>query len=147
VKLEEILSMWKEDAQVDTVDLDTESLNIPNLHAKWLNILSKERLKLRSLNQKKKKLSKVLAEYYRGDLNNPEDLAEINREPYLKTVLKSDINYYVDADSDMIDLNLRISLQQETVDVLEEILKAVNGRNWILKNALDWRRLTNFGDL
>jgi hypothetical protein len=81
VKLEEILSMWKEDAQVDTVDLDTESLNIPNLHAKWLNILSKERLKLRSLNQKKKKLSKVLAEYYRGDLNNPEDLAEINREP------------------------------------------------------------------
>jgi len=57
VKLEEILSMWKEDAQVDTVDLDTESLNIPNLHAKWLNILSKERLKLRSLNQKKKKLS------------------------------------------------------------------------------------------
>jgi len=77
-------------------------------------------------------------------LNNPEDLAEINREPYLKTVLKSDINYYVDADSDMIDLNLRISLQQETVDVLEEILKAVNGRNWIIRNSIEWRRLTNF---
>jgi hypothetical protein len=77
-------------------------------------------------------------------LNNPEDLAEINREPYLKTVLKSDINYYVDADSDMIDLNLRISLQQETVDVLEEILKAVNGRNWIIRNGIEWRRLTNF---
>ena len=78
---------------------------------------------------------------------NIEDLTEIGRQPQLKTILKADINDYVDSDSEMIEMNLKISMQQEIVDVLEEIMKGINGRNWIIKNALDWRRLTNFGDL
>ena len=137
------MDLWSEDVKMDNVDLDTESLKIPNLHAKWLNILTKERQKLRRLTIKKQQLSKTLAEYYRGELNNPEELAEIKREPYLKTVLKSEIHTYVDTDSDMIELNLRVSYQQEVVDVVEEIMKAVNGRQWNIRNAIEWRKFSN----
>jgi hypothetical protein len=59
--------------------------------------------------------------------------------------LKADINDYVDSDSEMIEMNLKISMQQEIVDVLEEIMKGINGRNWIIRNSIEWRRLTNFG--
>jgi len=137
------MDLWSEDVKMDNVDLDTESLKIPNLHAKWLNILTKERQKLRRLTIKKQQLSKTLAEYYRGELNNPEDLAIIKREPYLKTVLKAEINTYVDTDSDMIELNLRVSYQQEIVDVVEEIMKAINGRQWNIRNAIEWRKFSN----
>jgi hypothetical protein len=143
VNIENIMDLWSEDVKMDNVDLDTESLKIPNLHAKWLNILTKERQKLRRLTIKKQQLSKTLAEYYRGELNNPEELAEIKREPYLKTVLKSEIHTYVDTDSDMIELNLRMSYQQEVVDVVEEIMKAINGRQWNIRNAIEWRKFSN----
>ena len=143
MNIENIMDLWSEDVKMDNVDLDTESLKIPNLHAKWLNILTKERQKLRRLTIKKQQLSKTLAEYYRGELNNPEELAEIKREPYLKTVLKSEIHTYVDTDSDMIELNLRMSYQQEVVDVVEEIMKAINGRQWNIRNAIEWRKFSN----
>ena len=34
MKLEELLDLWKNDSKVDDVDLDTESLKIPELHGK-----------------------------------------------------------------------------------------------------------------
>ena len=137
-----MMEIWSEDVKMDNLDLDTESLKIPNLHAKWLNILTKERQKLRRLTVKKQQLAKTLGEYYRGEMSEQE-LKDLGREPYLKTVLKADIHSYVDTDSDMIKLNLRASYQQEVVDVVEEIMKAVNGRQWNIRNAIEWRKFSN----
>ena len=86
-----------------------------------------------------------MTDYYRGDLNNPEDLASIDREPWPKAVLKQEVLGYVEADEEMITLTTRMALQQETSDVCEEIIKAINSRGFSIKNAIDWRRLTNFG--
>lgn len=145
MKIDEIIESWKQDSIIDDVDLDREALKIPNLHAKYLRLLFEQRVKLRSLQGKRKELKRVLGEYYRGDLNNPEDLTEINREPWGKTVLKNELNDYVDGDREMVDLNTKIGYYEEVVSVLEEILKALNNRNFQIKNAIDWRRLTNFG--
>ena len=142
MNIENMMEIWSEDVKMDNLDLDTESLKIPNLHAKWLNILTKERQKLRRLTVKKQQLAKTLGEYYRGEMSEQE-LKDLGREPYLKTVLKADIHSYVDTDSDMIKLNLRASYQQEVVDVVEEIMKAVNGRQWNIRNAIEWRKFSN----
>jgi hypothetical protein len=72
-----------------------------------------------------------------------QELKDLDREPYLKTVLKADIHSYVDTDTDMIELNLRTSYQQEVVDVAEEIMKAINGRQWNIRNAIEWRKFSN----
>ena len=82
-------------------------------------------------------------DYYRGDLNNPEDLAELGREPYPFKRLKNEVTYYVDSDSEMIQLNTKIAYQQEMVDVLEEIIKAINTRGYVIKNSLDFLRFTS----
>jgi hypothetical protein len=145
MKIEQIIESWREDSKLDDVELDSEALRIPSLHAKYLKLLFEERVRLRSLKGKHKQLKRVLSEYYRGDLNNPEDLKEINREPWGKHVLKNEVDNYVDGDQEMIALNTKISYYEETVSVLEEILKAINNRNFQIKNAIDWRRLTNFG--
>ena len=145
MNIEKIIEEWRKDSVLDDVDLDNEALRIPNLHAKYLKILFEERVKLRSLRGKQKQLKRTLQDYYKGDLNNPEDLAEIKREPWAKHVLKGDINDYVDGDDEMVDLNTKIGYYDEVVSVLEEILKAINNRNFQIKNAIDWRRLTIIG--
>ena len=145
MNIEEIMDMWTQDAKIDDVELDRESLGVPNLHAKYLKILYQQKLKLRKLNIQRKTLVKVLAEYYKGDLNNPEDLKEIQREPWSRTILKQDINSYVDSDEEMIKLLTKIAYQEEVVLLLEDIMKNINNRTFHIKNAIEWRKLTNFG--
>lgn len=134
--------MWKKDCKIDETELSLESLNVPSLHAKYLKIYSNEKLKLRSLNLKKKDLKVRLSDYYKGDLNNPEDLKEIGREPWPKKVLKQDLYDYVEGDVDMIALNTKIVYQEEFVDVLTEIIKSINGRGYVIKNSIDFLKFT-----
>lgn len=143
--IEEYMDQWIADAKIDDVELDTESLRVPNLHAKYLKLLYGEKLKLKKFNIQKKTLVKVLSEYYKGELNNPEDLSEIQREPWQKTILKQDISSYVESDEEMIKLLTKIAYQEEVVLLLEDILKSINNRGFQIKNAIDWRKLTNFG--
>lgn len=143
MKIEDLIEMWQADCKIDETELSRESLKIPLLHGKYLKHYSNERLKLRSLKLKHKQLTQKLMDYYRGDLNNPEDLAEIGREPWPKKVLKQDVSYYVEGDSEMVDLNIRIAYQTEIVEVLEEIIKNINSRGYVIKNSLDFLRFTS----
>ena len=143
MKIEDIMKEWKNDAKIDDINLDSSSIDIPNLHAKWLEIRTKAKSKLIKLQYTKKKLTKTLYEYYRGNLNNPDDLKEIGREPLLNKPLNSETTIYVDADDEMININLRIAAQEEIVEVLTEILKSINNRNWVIKAAVDYRKLTH----
>lgn len=143
MKIENIIGMWQEDVKIDETELSRESLNIPLLHGKYLKHFSDERLKLRALKMKHKQMSTRLSDYYRGDLNNPEDLAELGREPYEFKRLKQEVSHYVDSDSEMVQLNTKIAYQQEMVDILEEIIKSINTRGYVIKNSLDFLRFTS----
>jgi len=125
MELKELIQIWKEDCKIDDTELGQESTRIPNLHAKYLEIFSEERMKLRSLQIKRKKMYQVLSDYYRGDLNNQEDLKSIGREPWAKTVLRGDIGEYVNSDDEMLILNSKIGVIEEKISVLENILKAI----------------------
>ena len=142
--IEDIISLWREDSKLDNTELDLESLKIPNLHAKYLKLLAENKVKLKALRVKQKQLYNTLYNYYKGDMNNKEDLAILKREPWPKTVLKQDMPMYIDADDDMVKLSAKIGMQEEVVGVCEEILKSINTRGFTIKNAIDWRRLTNF---
>ena len=58
--IDEITELWIKDAVIDDVELDTESLKVPSLHAKYLRLLYQEKLKLKSFLIKKKTMSRVL---------------------------------------------------------------------------------------
>ena len=45
--LEQILEMWKKDSVIDEMKLDETSMNSAKLHAKYLEILSVNRMKLK----------------------------------------------------------------------------------------------------
>jgi hypothetical protein len=143
MKLEDIHESWSKDALYDDLNLDRDSLTISSLHAKYLQILSVERSLLNSCLFKKKALYKDLREYYLGALNNPDDLERINREPFLHKVLKNEVHNYVDSDNELMKLDTRISIQEEKVEVLTAIIKAIHQRGYDIKSAIEWRKFTN----
>ena len=84
-------------------------------------------------------------DYYKGDLNNPEDLQEIDREPWPKKVLKQDLRYHIESDKEMVDINIKVAYQEELVDVCQEIIKNINNRGFVIKNSIDFMRFTMGG--
>ena len=107
MKLDEILDMWSTDCNVDRTELGEEALKIPKLHSKYLRHYSEERLLLRKLEEEKRELIKLKHDYYRGILPE-EDLKSNGWEPFRLNVLKSDIPMHIDADQDIIKMNLKI---------------------------------------
>jgi hypothetical protein len=135
--------MWEKDAKYDDLNLDADSLNISSLHAKYNRLLSETRSQLRAIMIKKKSHYSTLRDYYLGNLNNPQDLERIGREPFLNKVLKNEVQGYIDSDRDLIKMDERIALLEEKVEVIVEIMKCIHKRGYDIKSAIEWRKFTN----
>lgn len=139
MKLDEILDMWSVDCNVDRTELGDEALKIPKLHSKYLRHYSEERLLLRRLEEEKRELIKLKHDYYRGVLSEDE-LKSNGWEPFRLSVLKSDIPMHIDADYDIVRMNLKIAMQNEKVDTLESIIKSISNRGYLIKSAIDFEK-------
>ena len=139
MKLEEILDSWSEDCNIDRTELGEEALKLPKLHSKYLRAFTEERLTLRKMEEDRKQLVLTKHDYYRGVLPD-EDLKALGWEPFRMTLLKSDIPMRMEADQDIIKINLRIAMQQEKVDTLEAIIKSISNRGFLIKSAIDYEK-------
>lgn len=143
MKLEDIYAMWEADCKYDDLNLDKDSLNISSLHAKYNRLLSETRSQLRSAVIRKKAHYSTLRDYYLGNLNNPEDLERIGRQPFLSKVLKNEVQTYIDSDGDLVRMDERIAVLEEKVEVIVEIMKCIHKRGYDIKSAIEWRKFTN----
>jgi len=143
MNLEQILELWKEDCNIDQEQLGSESLKIPKLHHKYYEIYAQECRKLKFMIEEHKNLKLLKYEFYTigPDESTPKDW----RLPPRGMILKSEVQMYMDADRQIIESNLKISLQQQKVDTLEDIIKSIMTRNFIIKNGIDWNKFTNGG--
>lgn len=141
MKLDEIQQLWNIDSKVDDMMIDLESLKIPNLHAKYLNIFNQEASTLRFLETEYKKLYRLKWEYYSGKLSY-ETLNSLNWEPFNLKILKQDLSIYLDSDDDLIKIKDKTEYQKIKIQYLDSIIKSLNNRGYLLKNVIDWRRFT-----
>jgi hypothetical protein len=142
MKIEEIHELWKVDAEIDKTEPGEEALKIAKLHHKYFQILSSERLSLRKFESDLKKLRLDKYEFYTQGPN--EETQEKGwKLPSKGLILKADIPMYMDADQDIINLSLRIGLQQEKVELLESIIKTIMNRGYNLKVYVEWVKFTN----
>jgi|TARA_R110000824_G_scaffold401740_1_gene614339 hypothetical protein len=133
--------MVHQDLDIDKTELDTESLKTPQLHNKYLIMHSQEKLKLEQLLSEKKIKRKNKWLYYTGKMSE-EQLRFYGWEPFDLTILKTDVDRFIDADDDMIKLSAKLTLQQEVVDYLESVVKLISNRQWNIRAALDWIKFT-----
>lgn len=137
-KLEELLEMWRQDADIDRTEPGKALLDIPKLHSKYLNILSRHRLLSKEAEFKYNKMKKIKWEYYSGKMDS-DTLKKYGWEPF-QFVLKSDITTYLDSDDDLNKYLANKAMHEEIIDVCHAIMKELNNRTWELKSYIDWEK-------
>ena len=139
MNIEQILDEWQQDAAMDPTDIGKESLKTAKLHHKYLQMLIEERLVMKKVKSKHRRLYKEKWEYYLG-LMSQEQLQERGWEPMMLKVLKQDVDTYIEADEQMADLQLKLEYHEEKIEALESIIKTINNRGFQIKNFIDWER-------
>ena len=124
---DKIKAMSEKDTQMDGTELDIESIKLPQLHNKYLNILQDEKLVLRKL------------------ISDKNRLFRLKWKPFQLNILKKDIDIYLNSDKELSMVQDRISYQEVKLEFLEEILKELNNRHWKIRNAIEWRKFTSGG--
>ena len=143
MNLENLKAEVKKDLTIDKTDLASESIRIPQIHNKYLNFLMNDRLSLSKFDSDLVKLRHEKWLYYTGKMSQ-EELDELGWDPFDLTVLKTDIDKFVNADDDVILLQHKVVLLREKVNYLEGVMKAINNLNWNIRSAIDWMRMTEF---
>ena len=142
MNLEMILQEWKQDSQLEYNKLDVSSQETPRLHAKYLELYSNAKLKLKDAEFKQKILLKDKWLYYNGKMP-VETVIEKgwNPDPFdcLK-ILKGEMDYYYNSDPEIIASEGKIAYIKEVVDTLKEILDHVKWRHSTIKNMIDWKK-------
>ena len=142
MKIEEILDLWEKDSVIDKTELGDEVLNIPKLHHKYYRIYVNEKMQLHKLTSDLKELKFEKHEFYMQGPNE-ETQAKGWRVPPKGLILKADIPMHMEADKDIINLSLKIGLQQEKVALLESIIKSFTNRGFNIKAGIDFLKFTN----
>ncbi len=140
VKLDEIISMWKKDVVIDTTKPHNELVDIPILHAKYVEILSSHRLAAQKAKFDHAKMKKLRREYYLGNLDK-ETLDEYKWEQFdLKIGTKGNIDLYLEADDYLIKLLEKKAYYDECIYVCESIIKELSNRTWQLREFIQYTK-------
>jgi len=132
----QISEMWAKDAPIDETNLVGESKRIPLLHSKYYNLYYKEVLRVKKLKAEYKELERLKREYYDGSMDR-QTLAEMGWEPFQLKILRNDMDKYIQADKDIIKLSLTIDFHTANANYLEDIIKTIHSRNFVVKNMID----------
>jgi hypothetical protein len=134
--IEEILEIWEGDSRIDRTELGDESVRIPKLHHKYYTIYIQEKLRWRALDAKMKQLKLDKYEFYTQG-HTEETKAKNWTLPARGMILKADVPMYMESDVDMIDLSLKIGMQEEKIHLLDSIIKGFKDRGFLIKNCIE----------
>lgn len=138
MNLEEIQSLWEEDAKIDPDNLHEESIKIPSLHSKYYKIYNNIIL-LKKLEENKFKILKKQKWLYYSGKAEPEVYID---KPFDHKVLKPDIEKYMEADEDLMKSSSKIEYYQIMLNYIESILKIIINRTYQIKNSIEYMRFT-----
>ena len=140
--LDEIKLQWEKDCEVDNIELDKSSLEVPKLHAKYSDMLSSKILLLKKYNQDYNELLKYKWLWYTGKLDDDQiQTFGWKTDPFdgLK-IMKNDFNYFFNADNDLKTLKAKIEYLEVTVDFLKRCMDNITWRHQTIKNTIEWRK-------
>ena len=140
IDLETLQTMWANDSKIDPDNLHTESLNIPVLHSKYYDIYNNLMLLRKKAEQQRKNIRHERYEYFSGKAD-PEVYID---NPFPKKIRdKETMQKYLDADTKLSGISLKIEYYDVMLRFIEEILKMVSQRTYHIKNSIEFMRFTS----
>ena len=132
----DIAAIWAKDSPIDETNLVGESKRIPELHSKYYNLYYREVLRVKKLKAEYKELEMDKRNWYDGSMAE-EDLREKGWKPFQRKVIRNDLDKHIQADKDVIKLSLTIDFHTANANYLEDIIKTIHSRNFVVKNMID----------
>lgn len=133
---DDISEIWSIDCKIDESNLAGESKRIPELHNKYYTMYYKEALRVKKLKYDYKELELAKREYYDGSMAE-EDLRDRGWKPCQRKIIRQDLDKHIQADKDIINISLKIDYHSTRANFLEDIIKTIHSRNFIIKNMID----------
>lgn len=123
--LDDIISEWAKDSQIDDCDLSGEALKTSKLHHKYYTSYLNENAKLRALNAHYKQLYADRVDWMFGNID--EDTLRkrgwgARHRAYVHGNDKDAKKMYIEADEELIVVTKKIGLQTDKVEFLKSIL-------------------------
>ena len=133
--LDEITEMWAKDSVIDDVMLDSASMKIPQLHAKYLTLHNEYNLLLKKGKQEMNKIIHLRTLYYSGR-GTPEMYEDT---PFNHKLIKSEVPSWVAVDEFVNKVEMKVALYETTLNTISEILKQIHQMSFNIKNIITWR--------
>ena len=134
--LDEIQAMWAKDAVIDDVMLDSASMRIPQLHAKYITLHNEYSLLLKKAKQEQNRIVHLRTLYYSG--RGTPDMYEDS--PFDHKLIRSEVPSWVAVDETVNKIEMKVALYETTLSSLSEMLKQINQMSFNIKNMIEWRR-------
>ena len=144
MQIDDYEKMWAEDCQIDMTNLVGESAKIPVLHSKYYKLYHRAAMKATKLRYELKELERLKTEYYNGSISE-EDLKKHGWKPNPLRIMKAELPRYIESDKDIIELCLKIDYWSSIAKFLEDVLKQIHQRNFLIKNEIDLMRFYSGG--
>ena len=132
----DISALWAVDCIIDETNLVGGARRIPQMHSKYYNLYYKEVLRVKKLKADYTSMHMLKREYYDGSMSE-EELKRNGWRPYQLKVLRADLDKYIQADKDVIKMSLTIDFHTANANYLEDIIKTLHIRNFIIKSMID----------
>ena len=137
LNLDMIQSMWEEDSKIDIDNLHEESLKVPQLHAKYHELMNNLILLRAIAEQLKKNIRHDRYEYFSGKAD-PDVYIE---NPFPKKIRDKDtMQKYLDADEKLSESSMKIQYYDTMISYLDSILKQISNRTYQIKNSIEWHK-------
>lgn len=143
IDIEELHKMWKQDSHIDGNQLDEASRQGANLHSKYLELYDIARLTHRKRELDLTELREKKRRYYSGKMSKEEmDENDWSYDPFRgeSKPLKSELGPYIDSDSDVQRMMLKVEYSKVVVDALKEIIDTIRWRHQTIRNMISWRQ-------
>jgi len=139
MEFEQLKTLWDQDSQIDSKNLDTEALRIPRLHSKWYNFLIDLKIEYKKAELSFAKEKIAAKNYYNGDYN-PDDKRFKTLGHQSRKLKGEDMNDFISADSELQKCQLKVFLIKEKMEFILNVLKQINDRGFQISNAIKWRK-------
>ena len=136
--LSEIQEKVRKELKINSLELDIESLRIPSLHSKYLQLLTEHSLLLKKTQGEYAVLKRNKWIYYTGKAS--EDVYKEKGDFPLKLKTKDEEKTFIEADEDIQKKKTEVEYCETVVDYLQEIVRQIGQRNFQIKNAIEWRK-------
>lgn len=143
MKLDDIHAEWAKDCVIDRLNLFGGLHEIGPLHSKYWRYLSDEKIKLEQYNAQYKELYEDKFWFFmHGD--DEETIAKGWKLPLRGvTLVKDEVKRLVEKDKDIVELTLKRTVCSTKIDLLESILKTIQGRSFVISNMIKWIQFEN----